>query len=69
MPDDIQTLAKRRSYLVRWLIASGKDLPPMSSGPDRADADYAHALLTDDVAALEAALLAGLPDDENRHSS
>ncbi|MER0477232.1 hypothetical protein ABR737_02460 [Streptomyces sp. Edi2] len=69
MPNDTQTLAKRRSYLVRWLIASGKALPPMSSGPDRADADYAHALLTEDVAALEAALLEGLPDDEQRHGS
>ncbi|MEW1760439.1 hypothetical protein AB0393_28500 [Streptomyces cyaneofuscatus] len=69
MSDDLQILAKRRADLVRQLISSGKDLPPMSSGPDRADADYAHALLTEDVAALETALLEGLPDDEHRHSS
>ncbi|MFI5864674.1 hypothetical protein [Streptomyces sp. NPDC051546] len=69
MPEEIETLAKRRSDLVRQLMASNEDLPPMSSSPDRADTDYARNLLAADVTALEAVLLVDLADPEDRHSN
>ncbi|GAA3710362.1 hypothetical protein ACRWOO_04565 [Streptomyces sp. NEAU-PBA10] len=67
MPADLQHLAERRAYLVRQLMASSENLPTLSSGPDRADADYARTLLAADIAALEGALLVGIADPEHRH--
>lgn len=62
MPADLHRLAKRRADLVRQLMASSENLPSLSSGPDRADVDYARNLLAADIATLEGALLAGLAD-------